>query len=89
MFDYILRNRHESNQGTVVLAAERTKVARWPRHYVFEDGEVARLLRDGLTYHDVQANLCPYAPYLFIAGGIGCSGIRSIARGLWRIRPLT
>ena len=42
--------------------------------HVFEDGTVAFLLRERLTYHNVQEN--PYVTYLFVEGGTGYSGIR-------------
>jgi hypothetical protein len=73
-----LNEYFETNHGTGVLAtADRdgtVDAAIYSRPHVFEDGTVAFLLRERLTYHNVQAN--PYATYLFVECGTGYSGIR-------------
>ncbi len=73
-----LKKYFDTNHGTGVLATAdkdgMVDAAIYSRPHVFEDGTVAFLLRERLTYHNVQAN--PYATYLFVEGGTGYSGIR-------------
>jgi hypothetical protein len=76
--DMNLKKYFDTNHGTGVLATAdkdgMVDAAIYSRPHVFEDGTVAFLLRERLTYHNVQAN--PYATYLFVEGGSGYSGIR-------------
>lgn len=73
-----LKQYFEANHGSGVLATAdkdgMVDAAIYSRPHVFEDGTVAFLMRERLTYHNVQAN--PYATYLFVEGGTGYSGIR-------------
>jgi len=73
-----LRKYFDANNRTGVLATAdkdgMVDAAIYSRPHVFEDGTVAFLMRERLTYHNVQAN--PYATYLFVEGGTGYSGIR-------------
>ena len=73
-----LKKYFDTNHGTGVLASAdkdgMVDAAIYSRPHVFEDGTVAFLMRERLTYHNVQAN--PYVTYLFVEGGTGYSGIR-------------
>ena len=73
-----IKEYFDTNHGTGVLASADNNgmvdAAIYSRPHVFEDGTVAFLMRERLTYHNVQAN--PYATYLFVEGGAGYSGIR-------------
>jgi len=73
-----LKEYFDTHHGTGVLASAdkdgMVDAAMYSRPHVFEDGTVAFLMRERLTYHNVQAN--PYAAYLFVEGGAGYSGIR-------------
>jgi hypothetical protein len=73
-----LKKYFDANHGTGVLATAdkdgMVDAAICSRPHVFEDGTVAFLMREGLTYHNVQAN--PYATYLFVEGGTEYSGVR-------------
>ena len=73
-----LKEYFDTNHGTGVLASAdkngMVDAAIYSRPHVFEDGTVAFLMRERLTYHNVQAN--PYATYIFVEGGAGYSGIR-------------
>jgi hypothetical protein len=73
-----LKKYFDANHGTGILATAdkdgMVDAAIYSRPHVFEDGTLAFLMRERLTYHNVQAN--PYATYLFVEGGIGYAGIR-------------
>jgi len=73
-----LKQYFDANNGTGILAtADKDGVvdaAIYSRPHVFEDGTVAFLMRERLTYHNIQAN--PYATYLFVESGTGYSGVR-------------
>jgi Pyridoxamine 5'-phosphate oxidase len=73
-----LKKYFDANHGIGVLATAdkdgTVDAAIYSRPHVFEDGTVAFLMRERLTYRNVQAN--PYATYLFVEGGTGYSGIR-------------
>jgi len=73
-----IKKYFDANNGTGVLATAdkdgMVDAAIYSRPHVFEDGTVAFLMRERLTYHNIQANL--YATYLFIEEGAGYSGIR-------------
>lgn len=73
-----LKEYFEIRNGTGILATSdkdgMVDAAICSRPYVFDDGTVAFLMRDRLSYHNIQSN--PYATYLFIEQGSDCLGIR-------------
>ncbi|MBF0327532.1 MAG: pyridoxamine 5'-phosphate oxidase family protein [Nitrospirae bacterium] len=73
-----LKEYFKSANGTGVLATAdsegKVNVAIYSRPHVFDDGTVAFLLRQKLTYHNLQSN--PYASFLFHERGPGYSGTR-------------
>jgi len=66
------------NHGTGVLSTAdsegRVNAAIYSRPHVFDDGSVAFLMRERLSYKNIRSN--PYASFLFIESGPGYAGIR-------------
>jgi hypothetical protein len=73
-----LNEYFEHTKGTGVLATAdsegKVDAAIYARPHVFEDGNVAFVMRERLTHHNIQSN--PHAAYLFIEEGRGYSGKR-------------
>ena len=65
-------------EGTGILATAdaqgRVDAAIYARPHVMDDGTLAFIMRDRLTYHNIGEN--PYAAYLFMEKGGGYRGIR-------------
>lgn len=65
-------------RGTGVLATAdasgRVDAAIYARPHLMDDGTLAFIMRDRLTYHNISEN--PYAAYLFMEQGGGYQGIR-------------
>lgn len=68
----------ETADGTGVLASAdsegKVNTAIYSRPHVFDDNTVAFVMRQKLTYHNLQSN--PYASFLFHESGPGYSGMR-------------
>lgn len=68
----------EEKKGTGVLstadAEGHVDAAVYARPRVMDDGTVAFIMRERLTYHNIGRN--PYAAYLFLEDGGGYKGIR-------------
>jgi hypothetical protein len=73
-----LKTYFETNRGTGVLATAdadgKVGAAVYSRPHVFDDGEIAFIMRDRLTHHNLQTN--PHATYLFIENRPGYRGKR-------------
>ncbi len=73
-----LKNYFTEQTGLGVLstadAAGRVDAAVYARPHILEDGSLAMIMRDRLTYRNLQEN--PYASYLFIEQGAGYRGRR-------------
>lgn len=73
-----LQEYFDNNKGYGILATAdsqgKVNAAVYARPHFFEDGTVAFIMRERLTYANVQTN--PYATYLFIEHGQGYSGKR-------------
>ncbi len=73
-----LKEYFTSAQGTAILASAdsegRVNVAIYSRPHIFDDGTVAFLMRQKLTYKNLQSN--PHASLLFHERGSGYSGLR-------------
>ena len=73
-----LRNYFENKNGTGILstadAQGRVDSAVYARPHVFDDGNVAFLMRERLTHANLQGN--PHAAYLFMESGGGYQGVR-------------
>ncbi len=73
-----LREYFASAQGTAILASAdsegRVNVAIYSRPHVFDDGTVAFMMRQKLTYQNLQSN--PFASFLFLERGEGYNGLR-------------
>jgi hypothetical protein len=76
--DMKLKDYFEITDGTGVLATAdksgKVDAAVYSRPHVFEDGSVAFIMRDRLTYNNLKSN--PHAAYLFIEKGPGYKGKR-------------
>jgi hypothetical protein len=79
-----LNDYFKEKTGTGILstadAEGRVDAAIYARPHVFADGSVAFLMRERLTYQNMQSN--PHAAYLFIEGGGGYRGIRLFLKKL-------
>ena len=73
-----LKSYFENTTGTSVIATAdadgKVNMAIYSRPHVFDNGTIAFLMREKLTYHNLQSN--PYASYLFRESGPGYSGCR-------------
>lgn len=73
-----LKKYFEEVAGRGVLATAdsqgKVNVAVFARPHVMEDGTVAFIMPERLTYHNLEVN--PYAAYLFIEDGQGWKGLR-------------
>ena len=65
-----------SGKGILATADEKGKVdaAIYSKPHIMEDGELAFIMRDHLTHHNIESN--PYATYLFVEDGPHYNGIR-------------
>ncbi|MBC8412521.1 pyridoxamine 5'-phosphate oxidase family protein [bacterium] len=68
----------ENTLGTSIIATTdadgKVNMAIYSKPHVFDDGTVAFVMREKLTYHNLQSN--PHASYLFHESGPGYSGCR-------------
>ena len=73
-----LKEYFENTEGLGVLATAdaegRVDTAVYARPHFMEDGTIAMIMRDRLTYHNLQSN--PHAAYLFHEKGSGYKGKR-------------
>ena len=73
-----LKNYFESTKGMGVLSTAdgegRVNAAVYARPHVLEDGNLAFIMRDRLSHHNLQSN--PQAAYLFREEGAGYKGLR-------------
>ncbi len=73
-----LKNYFNEQTGLGVLAtadaAGRVDAAIYARPHVLEDGSLAMIMRDRLTYRNLQEN--PWATYLFVEQSVGYRGLR-------------
>ncbi len=73
-----LKNYFENKSGTGILstadAEGRVDSAVYARPQVFDDGNIAFLMRERLTHANLQEN--PHAAYLFLESGGGYQGVR-------------
>ena len=73
-----LNEYFETHSGTAVLSTAdgdgRVNSAMFARPHVLPDGNVAFIMREHLTYANLQAN--PHAAYLFRQDGEGYEGLR-------------
>lgn len=73
-----LSNYFSTNSGTGILstadAQGRVDAAVYARPRMMPDGTAAFLMRERLTYSNIQVN--PFAVYLFMESGVGYRGIR-------------
>jgi hypothetical protein len=73
-----LKDYFENTKGLGVLATAdsdgNVDAAVYARPHVMEDGTLAVIMRDRLTYHNLQSN--PHATYLFKEEGPGYKGKR-------------
>ncbi|MDA3970723.1 MAG: pyridoxamine 5'-phosphate oxidase family protein [Desulfobulbaceae bacterium] len=65
-----------TGKGILATADANGKVdaAIYSKPHIMADGELAFIMRDQLTHHNIEAN--PYATYLFIEDGPHYNGIR-------------
>jgi len=79
-----LNDYFKEKAGTGVLstadAEGRVDAAIYARPHVFADGTIAFLMRERLTYRNIQSN--PHAAYLYIESGGGYRGIRLFLKKL-------
>lgn len=79
-----LRDYFEGHKGTGVLATAdrsgRVDAAVYSRPHFMEDGSIAFIMRDRLTYANLQSN--PYATFLFVENGPGYNGKRLFLKKL-------
>ena len=63
-------------KGILATADANGKVdaAIYSKPHIMEDGELAFIMRDHLTHHNIESN--PYATYLFVEDGPHYNGIR-------------
>ena len=73
-----LKNYFEKTRGTGVLSTAddqgQVNSAIYARPRVLEDGNLAFIMRDRLTHHNLQSN--PHAAFLFREEGPGYKGMR-------------
>ena len=73
-----LQTYFTTQQGTGIMSTAdsqgRVDAAIYARPHVMEDGTLAMVMRDRLTYKNLQEN--PYAAYLFIEASPGHQGVR-------------
>jgi len=65
-----------TGKGILATADANGKVdaAIYSKPHIMDDGELAFIMRDHLTHHNIESN--PYATYLFIEDGFHYNGIR-------------
>lgn len=77
-----LKSYFAHHQGTGILATAddegRVDAAVFSSPYCLDDGRLALLLRERLTYHNLRRN--PRAVYLFLEQGPGYRGLRLFLR---------
>jgi hypothetical protein len=68
----------EKNKGRGILStadsAGNVNAAVYAKPHMMEDGQIAFIMRDRLTHSNISEN--PNAAYLFMAEGIGFTGLR-------------
>lgn len=73
-----LKDYFENNHGTGVLSTAdsegKVNAALYSRPHVFDDGTIAFVMRERLTYRNIGST--HYASFLFIEGGGGYRGLR-------------
>jgi Pyridoxamine 5'-phosphate oxidase len=73
-----LKEYFENTKGTGILATAgsdgQVDAAVYARPSIMEDGSLAFIMRDRLTYHNLQSN--SHATYMFIEHGPGYKGKR-------------
>lgn len=73
-----LKDYFETTKGMGVLSTAdsegRVNAAVYARPHVLEDGNLAFIMRDRLSHHNLQSN--PKAAYLFREEGAGYNGLR-------------
>lgn len=73
-----LKEYFDTCNGTGVMATAdsegKVNTAIYSRPHVFDDGSLAFIMREKLTYHNLQSN--PYASFLLIEDSAGYKGIR-------------
>ena len=73
-----LKDYFETNRGMGVLSTAdsegRVNAAVYARPHVLEDGNLAFIMRDRLSHHNLQSN--PKAAFLFREEGAGYNGLR-------------
>jgi hypothetical protein len=73
-----LKEYFNSTRGTGILAtadsAGRTDAAIYSRPHIMDDGSLAFIMRERLSYNNLQSN--PYATFLFMENGAHLKGMR-------------
>ena len=73
-----LKEYFQSKRGTGVLATAdkdgRTDAAIYSRPHIMDDGSLAFIMRERLTFSNLKSN--PYATFLFMEDGAHLKGIR-------------
>jgi hypothetical protein len=73
-----LKEYFNSTRGTGILAtadsAGRTDAAIYSRPHIMDDGSLAFIMRERLSYNNLQSN--PYATFLFMESGAHLKGMR-------------
>ena len=73
-----LKEYFSSTRGTGILAtadsASRTDAAIYSRPHIMDDGSLAFIMRERLSYNNLQSN--PYATFLFMENGAHLKGMR-------------
>lgn len=79
-----LNEYFSSQQGTGVLstadAEGKVNSAIYARPQIMDDGRIALIMRERLTYKNLQQN--PYAAYLFLENNPGHKGVRLMLKKL-------
>ena len=73
-----LKKLFNSNSGVGILSTAdsggQVDAAIYSRPHFMDDGSLAFIMRERLTYKNIQEN--PYAAYLFMESGFGYKGVR-------------
>ena len=80
-----LRSYFEKHKGVGILSTADDNgyvdAAVYSRPHILDNGNVAFIMRDRLTHHNLQSN--PHAAYLFKENGNGYNGQRLFLTKLW------
>ncbi len=80
-----LKAYFDESQGLGILSTAdkngKVDAAVYSRPHVMEDGNIAFIMRDRLTHHNLKSN--PHAAYLFKQNGNGYRGKRLFLTKLW------